>query len=139
MTAIIAEPGDHLMVLNGICIGVHTGTIHQPPVKAKAPRTAEPMAPRRAKHKNKRKGRKTTRPFIERADPATMATRLAKFAALITEKPRTTGELLQLMGLKNRSQVMTIANHLDREGKLAKPRKNGTGHRRVYELIKEAS
>jgi len=132
MTAIIAEPGDHLMVLNGICIGVHTGTIHQPPAKAKAPRAAKPMAPR-TKRKNKHKGRRK-QPPIERADTFTMATRMSKFLALVSERPRTTPEMQKALGLRSRGQVQSIVQHLDHQGKLAPAENKGPGYYRVYKL-----
>jgi hypothetical protein len=125
MTAIIAEPGDRLMVINGVCIGVDTSQAKQ--------QLALPAPKRRGKSKTKVKIPRKKRKVGSHASHAQVDARVARVTKALSITPMNLGELMRATKIPS-SQLKTALVRLDKEGKLTPPEKTGIGNARTYQL-----
>jgi len=130
VVSVIAEPGDRLMILNGVCVGVDTSS-SQPPAALPAP-SADPAV-------------LTTPRKRKRATQAKPPSRIHRSLAQIENDINRISEFLTNRGP---SQLRFIIKHLDstkshvrnaltimqRRGLLATPSQRGSGYYIAYSL-----
>lgn len=129
---IVAEPGDRLMLLNGVCIGVDTSQHQQRGALVRA-LPAPPAKRKYTKHVKHNKPKKTKRAKRVVQTSAEVEARAARVVKALSITPMTLGELGRATKITSGPLKVALAS-LDRQGRLAPPEKTGTGNARSYQL-----